>query len=170
MIKAYIITGPESSGSVFISKVLAYALGATKNIDDWDGYGHCKSVNPNIKVLHRSQPYCYKDQYCNLKQFREEFKNMDLYFVLTTRYHAFSNISKSNRFNRTNEDIMNNAKESRIILSEIIKSGEKYFIWNYETMLYLKEVYFDLLYKFIGSNSKYYPQNVSDGNIKYVKK
>jgi hypothetical protein len=95
---------------------------------------------------------------------------MDLYFVLTTRYYAFSNISKRNRFNRTNEDIANNSKESRLILSEIIKSSEKYFIWNYETMLYLKDVYFDLLYKFIESDSKYYPQNVVDGNIKYVKK
>ncbi len=43
--KVFIITGPESSGSVFISKVIANYVGATKNINDWDGYGYCNSID-----------------------------------------------------------------------------------------------------------------------------
>jgi len=39
MKKAYIITGPESSGSVYISKIIAYVLGETKDINEWSGYG-----------------------------------------------------------------------------------------------------------------------------------
>lgn len=92
--KIFIITGPESSGSVFISQVIANYVGATKNIDDWNGYGYCKSLKPNIKILHRSQPFQSENKYFTLKQFKEEFKGMELYFILTTRYHEFSNLSK----------------------------------------------------------------------------
>lgn len=166
--KFFIITGPESSGSVFISQVIANYIGATKNINDWDGYGYCKSLKPNIKILHRSQPYGNANQYFTLKQFKEEFKGMDLYFILTTRYHEFSNLSKIKRFERTEKDINNNMLQSKLILSEIIKSNEKYFIWNYETMLYLNEVYFDLLYDFVEGINKHYPK-LKDGNINYMK-
>ena len=165
--KVFIITGPESSGSVFISQVIANYVGATKNINDWDGYGYCKSLKPNIKILHRSQPFVRAEQYFTLKQFKEEFKGMGLYFILTTRYTKFSNLSKIKRFKRTKKDIDNNMLQSKLILSEIIKSNEKYFIWNYETMLYLNEVYFDLLYDFVGGINKHYPK-VKDGNIKYL--
>ena len=54
--KAFIITGPESSGSRFIAKIIAYVVGATKNIDDWKGHDQCNSCLPNIIVLHKSQP------------------------------------------------------------------------------------------------------------------
>jgi hypothetical protein len=166
--KIFIITGPESSGSVFISQVIANYVGATKNIDDWNGYGYCKSLKPNIKILHRSQPFQSENKYFTLKQFKEEFKGMELYFILTTRYHEFSNLSKKKRFNRSNKDIDNNMSQSKLILSEIIKSNEKYIIWNYETMLYLNEVYFDLLYDFVEGINKHYPK-VKDGNINYMK-
>ena len=39
---------------------------------------------------------------------------------------------------------------------------------NYETMLYLNEVYFDLLYDFIGGIKKHYPK-LKDGNKNYMK-
>lgn len=166
MKKCFIITGPESSGSVFISKVISYYVGATKNINDWSGKGYCKSINPNIKILHRSQPFLNANQYCTLKQFQEEIPDMKLYFILTTRYHPFSALSKKKRFGRTEEDIINNLAKSKSILNEIIKSKENYFIWNYETMLYLNETYFDLLYNFVEGTNKYYPK-IQDGNLAY---
>ena len=66
------------------------------------------------------------------------------------------------------KEIANNMLQSKLILSEIIKSNEKYFIWNYETMLYLNEVYFDLLYDFVEGINKHYPK-LKDGNINYMK-
>ena len=166
--KFFIITGPESSGSVFISQVIANYVGATKNINDWNGHGYCKSLKPNIKILHRSQPSGNANRFTTLKQIKEECKEMDLYFILTTRYHECSNLSKVNRFKRSEKDIINNMEKSKSILSEIIKSNEKYFIWNYETMLYLNEIYFDLLYNFVEGINKHYPK-IKDGNIKYLK-
>ena len=93
---------------------------------------------------------------------------MDLYFILTTRHTQFSNLSKIKRFGRTKKEIDNNMLQSKLILSEIIKSNEKYFIWNYETMLYLNEVYFDLLYDFVEGINKHYPK-LKDGNINHMK-
>jgi len=173
MRKVFIITGPESSGSSFVSKIIAYYLGAIKNIDDWTGRSYCKSLNPNVVILHRSQPTRTVNQYCSLKEFKEEIQQQfgpyaDIHFIITTRYHEFCNLSKIKRWQRTSEDIANNMLESKLILSEIIKSNEKYMIWNYETMLYLNEVYFDVLYDFVGGINKYYPK-VTDGNINYMK-
>ena len=54
------------------------------------------------------------------------------------------------------------------IISDIVKSGEKYFIWNYETMVYLSDVYFNLLYDFleIDSNNRKYPEVINGNKIK----
>ena len=101
MVKCYIITGPESSGSTFIAQVIAYYLGATKNINDWNGHQHLNSLKPDIQVHHISQPHGRKGiKYDTLKKMKERFKGMDLYFILTTRYIGFINLSKNKR--RTN--------------------------------------------------------------------
>lgn len=173
MVKLIIITGPESSGSAFISKVVANYLGATKNIDDWTGKGFCNSINKNIEILHRSQPSNKADEYFNLENFqklKKKYENCEIYFIITTRYHLISGLSKKKRFNRTNNEISDNLIESKKILGKIIKSKEKFFIWNYETMIYLKEHYFDLLFKFLKHNNEFfsYPK-VKDGNFKYIK-
>ena len=173
MKKAYIITGPESSGSVYISKIIAYVLGETKDMNEWGGYGFCKKNEPgnnDIIILHRSQPYLQHDKYCDLNEFKEMFKDYELFFILCTRYHMISNHSKKNRFQRTEEDLLDNYDISKKILGEITKT-EKFFIWNYETMLYLNESYFDLLYNFleIKTENRYYPTDIFDGNIKYIK-
>lgn len=165
---AYIITGPESSGSVFISRVIAHVIGATKNVNDWKGYGYCNSILPNVRVLHRSIPYCISEKYSTLSDLKKEFSGYKLYFIVTTRYHIISNLSKRERFGKNNEQIKNNLILSKQIVSEIIKSDEEYFIWNYETMLYLGRAYFDLLYKFLKVNTTFYPL-LKDGNLKYLK-
>jgi hypothetical protein len=152
-------------------------LGETKNINEWQGYGFCKKkkINENsesddIIILHRSQPYLQHNKYCDLNEFKELFKEYDLFFILCTRYHIISNDSKKNRFQRTPEQIVDNCNMSKKILTEITKT-EKFFIWNYETMLYLQESYFDLLYNFleIKKDNMYYPEDIFDGNIKYIK-
>jgi hypothetical protein len=179
MKKAYIITGPESSGSVYISKIIAYVLGETKDMNEWGGYGFCKkqkidenTINEtnDIIILHRSQPYLQHDKYCDLNEFKELFKDYELFFILCTRYHVISNHSKKHRFQRTEEELVDNYDISKKILTEITKK-ERFFIWNYETMLYLNESYFDLLYNFleINTENRYYPTDIFDGNSKYIK-
>ena len=165
--KAFIITGPESSGSVYIAKIIAFVLGATENISDWSGRGFCDSRIPDIEIIHRSQPWGTASQYSDVNDFKNIFNGYDLYFIVCTRYHMISNKSKESKFNRTGIDLKNNLVKSKSIFTEIIKN-EKSFIWNYETMLYLREIYFDLLYKFLESKKSYYPTDIIDGNVKYL--
>lgn len=162
----YIIIGPESSGSVFISKVIAYSLGITKTISDWNGHKVYPSKK-NPKIFHISLPSKMENIFKNLNDLKKMFPNRKLKFIICTRYSPIANISQKNRFNRSDKIIKNNNKISKQILTDIIKK-EQNFIWNYETMLYLENTYFDLLYDFLKSKIIYYPDNIIDGNIKYL--
>ena len=173
--KAYIITGPESSGSVFISKIIAYVLKQTKNINDWNGYGYCNNKGPismnDIIIYHISQPSAAAKEYkwfTDLHRLKKMFKNYNLHFILCTRYHNISNISKAKKYKKPCKKLKKDLDRSRNILSEIILK-EKYFIWNYETMLYLKNIYFQTLYKFLDTKSTFFPNNLIDGNKPYIK-
>jgi hypothetical protein len=96
------------------------------------------------------------------------YKNCDIYFIITTRYNYFSNISNSDRFNRTNQELNDNFNNSKRIICDIIKT-ENFFIWNYETMLFMPETYFKLLWNFLKIETDYFPLNIKDGNFKYLK-
>lgn len=164
-----IVTGTESSGSKFISKNIAYSLGITKTLESWSGGG--KITKGDITIFHKSQPATSADRYTELSQIYKKFPDHQYFFILTTRYYKISNSSKVNRFKRSNKQLIDNLANSRRILKEIIKSGEKYFIWNYETMLFLEREYFDCLYDFLHIDQplRQYPTNIKDGNEKYLK-
>jgi len=93
------------------------------------------------------------------------FNSYECKYIICTRDTSFSNLSKQRRFRRSDRDLEHNYNTCKSIISDIITSGEKYFIWNYETMVYLGGVYFDLLYDFleIDNSSRKYPE-VINGN------
>ena len=159
-----IITGAESTGSVFISKAISKSFG----FDDWDGYGFYEPNN-QFKFLHRSQPYL-NNNYSNYQELSSLFQNFECKYILCTRDITCSNLSKQRRFNRTDSDLKHNYNTCKKIISEIISSGEPYFIWSYETMIYFGKIYFDLLYDFleIQNSDRYYPE-VINKNIEYFK-
>lgn len=172
MKKAFIITGPESSGSTFISQVIAKSLKQIKSLNEWNGRQFCNNKLPNkdekddIIILHRSQPFG-NENYFTYNNFKRLFKGYEMNFIICTRYIEISNLSKKSRFNRTDNEINKSIIKSREIIKDICKN-EKYFIWNYETMNYLQELYFDMLYEFLNVKCNYYPNNIFDGNKKYV--
>jgi len=161
IIKAIIITGPESSGSAFIAKTIGKAVG----LKNWDGYG--EAIFSDLRILHQSQPYKTRFQYADYPEYKFYYPQYDRYFVLTTRDVSIVDRSKKNRFKASTYSLIHNRIRSKAILSNIIKQ-DKFFIWNYETMIYLGKPYFDLLYKFLGIESNYYPK-VKDGNRKYLR-
>lgn len=162
MKQGYIITGAESTGSVFISKCISKSMG----YDSWDGY-NLYEPSHEIKFLHRSQPWGESQQYSDYKQLSKMFIGYDCKYIICTRDITFSNLSKHKRFNRTNQEMERDHGVCKSIISNIITSGEKHFIWSYETMVYLGDVYFDLLYDFLEVKScdRNYP-DVINGNIK----
>jgi len=170
--RAYIVTGPASTGSVFISKVIAQACGLTHKAK-CGNLGYTLGLKPygcagkNTLLLHISQPYRSKYLYCDLKGFRSALEGYDLKFVLTTRDRTIIDESKVARFPWAQEANKHNYEKSKEILRDIIRN-EKYFIWSYETMIYLDSVYFDLLYEFLEISPPLYPDNIKDGNKKYI--
>ena len=168
--KAYIITGPESSGSVFISKVVSYVVGKDKVYGEWDGYGWNGELGDDIVCLHRSQPYISARKYCTLEDFKSTLPGYEIYFILTTRDNNIVSRSKISRFSRSANDLTHNRDMSRNILTSIIESGERSFIWNYETSIYLRDSYFRLLYEFLGATIDFIPQDLRDGNHKHIKR
>lgn len=166
MKRAYIITGAESTGSVFISKCISTSMG----FHDWDGY-HFYEPSSDIKFLHRSQPFLTSQQYSTYDELSKIFSSYECKYIICTRDISFSNLSKRKKYERTNHQLKHNHNTCKSIISDIVKSNEKYFIWNYETMVYLGDVYFDILYDFleIDNNSRKYPQVINGNKIKNVK-
>ena len=171
--KIIIITGREGTGSTFITRVLYNGI---TNKFNWSGSGLSSDNikekiiinNQEIILFDRTQPCNTVDYYTELSEFKNKYKNDDIYFIITTRYNIFSNITNSNRFNRTEQQNQDNSEKCKKIIRDIIKT-EKYFIWNYETMLFLKEIYFETLYKFLELDLNYIPNKIKDGNLKYIK-
>ena len=163
MKRGYIITGAESTGSVFISKCISKSMGFT----DWNGYRFFEP-SADIKFLHRSQPWGNARQYSDYGRFSEIFDGYECKYIVCTRDISFSNLSKQRRFGRKDGELKHNRNTCKSIISDIITSGEKYFIWNYETMVYLGRVYFDLLYDFlkIDNSSRKYPEVINGNKIK----
>ncbi len=166
--RAYIVTGPESSGSVFITRVISYVLGKDLFYKQSSGYGFNGNIGDDLVILHLSQPFCRPAQFCNLAKFHDMFGDYELYFILTTRDLNIINKSKKERFGGSALELEEHLDISREILGEIIRK-EKYFIWNYETQIYLGAVYFELLYNFLQVKSNFLPGDLYDANEKYLK-
>ncbi len=164
--RAYIITGPESSGSRFISRVIAYVLGKDQEYNQWTGGGMNGKIGDDLVILHYSQPSYRPAKFLTLDQFHELFNGYELYFIITTRDVTIVDKSKRKHFNCQKECAHIHRETSKAILSEILLN-EKCFIWNYETQIYLKEAYFQMLYDFLQIKSDFFPTDLVNGNKKY---
>ena len=94
---AWVICGPESSGSVFLAKTISFAVQHCKFFGQYSGYGYnSKKLCENL-VLHRSIPYKRPKQFQNalmkeIDKFKKEYEKVN--FILTTRDQSCSIQSK----------------------------------------------------------------------------
>ena len=167
--KAFIITGPESSGSVYISRIISWVVNKDKVYGDWNGYGMNGRVGDKIVCLHRSQPFGKDKRFFSLSEFESLLNGYDIYFIIATRDGSISNRSKKKRFKHTVEEMKAHRVRSKKIIKEILESKHRSFIWNYETFMYLQEVYLKELYEFLGTKKRFSPGDIRDANIKYLK-
>ncbi len=155
--KCIFITGPESSGSTLIAKLLSEVLGNPT----WSGRGFnccddgqcdaengyvkpCKPVNP--LVCHRSLPF--KHYWPPIEEWKDAY---DGKYVICTRDKNVSQISQLKRFDWKDEDILNN-EEQRVLelLDDLINDKKSLtFIWSYETYVLLGQTYLYLLADFL---------------------
>ena len=166
MNKCVFILGPESSGSKLIARICSHVLTIQK-YGDWKG-NKC-SDNGNCKVCHYSlpnglNPPVFPDVSGLIASNTERF---DIYFVLTTRDMTISELSRQRRFGKLPEQVAAESAAAREILANLLNSGQKCFIWSYETFVFLGDVYLQQLYAFLGVDSDFAPL-ITDGNQKYI--
>lgn len=166
--KAFVITGPESSGSRFIARVIAHVTGKDKRYLDWNGIKMNGKLGDDLIILHLSQPHNRPTKFSSLRDFKNLLKGYELKFIITTRDQNIVKKSKIKSYFETAKSAKEHQILSRKILTEIIKH-ESCFIWSYETQQYLREIYFQKLYEFLGVNTNFFPRDLFDANQKYLK-
>lgn len=168
MKKAIIITGYESSGSVFISKVISHALGKCKEFGDWHGYGQNGEHGDDLIILHRSTPSLRpKKWHEQPHEFHDLYPNYDISFVICTRDLNISQKSRLFRFGGNPSDYKNDSKKATEIFTKLLRE-EHCYIWSFESMVALGEIYFQLLYDWLDVEHDYLPA-VKDANKPYIK-
>lgn len=167
---AYIITGPECSGSSFIAQVVAHACGVDNVFQQWDGRGQVGNVGDKVIVLHRSQPYGPECTFINLREIEGVYEGYELRFILTTRDRSISAVSNLRRRNRSAELQAHHEQRALMIMREIMASNHRFYIWSYETFMFLRNSYLKLLYDFVDTDTPFYPpdDSIVDANKKYV--
>lgn len=165
---AIVITGPESSGSMFISRVVAYVMNLDKVYENWHGSGMLGNIGDDLVILHRSTPWGRPKVFFQLEEYEKLFKDYHIKYIVCSRDQNISFRSKAIRFDRNSKEIHDDLKNVKQTLDKILDK-EAVFIWNYETMILLGPSYFKMLYKFIDAKKIFIPSNIIDGNKKWIK-
>ncbi|MEM8777525.1 MAG: hypothetical protein AAGF26_01370 [Cyanobacteria bacterium P01_G01_bin.49] len=168
MRKCIFVIGPESSGSMLIAKICSHVLGIHE-YGTWDGVAW--SDKGEHKVCHRSLPYGSKPpKFPNIEHWiSQNEESYEVYFILTTRDITISELSRFYRFLKPLKQSQKESEKARDIMTMIINSKYKHFIWSYETFMFLKKEYLNCLYKFLDMESEFIP-NIVDSNSSKVAK
>lgn len=163
-----IVVGPESSGSVFVAKVVSHVLGHCQEFGDWNGYGFNDKIGADKLVLHRSVPYDRPKKFpTSAAELLEPFQGYDdVKIVLTSRDRTISMSSKIRRFGGGISQARLDLATARPLFAELLDRDDV-LVWNYETMVLFGQPYFNRLYRFLGVESDFRP-DVVDANNKYV--
>lgn len=155
--------GPEGTGSKLIARIISQALGI-KGFDEWSGNGWCDSGQH--KICHRSLPYKNPPRYPDIGRWILENKaEYEIVFVVTTRDITLSEMSRTKRFGKSSMQVHNESETAKFMIKNLINSGNQYYIWSYETFMFLGIDYLKLLYGFLGIESDFCP-SLMDGNRK----
>ena len=168
MKRLIIVTGFESSGSVFAARIVSFVLGKCSKFGDWNGYGWNGKYGEELVIIHRSMPYMRnpKRWINDLENEIALLKDYSREFIICTRDLNISRISRIKRFGGTHSDYKNDDKRAAEIFSRII-SEEKYFILNLETAIALGDAYYQGLFAWLNVETNFSPK-VIDVNKPYI--
>lgn len=166
--QAVAVIGPESSGSVFIARVISHVIGGCSRFGEWSGYGFSKDLGKDKLVLHRSVPWMRPKRFhARLSELDELFQAYDdLKYVLTARDPLISCLSKIERFGGDLEEARSDLQRGYPLFAELL-NDPRCFLWSYETMCLFGAAYFQQLYRFLGVESGFLPE-VNNANAKYI--
>jgi len=165
----YVIVGPESSGSMHISRVISFITGRCEKFGEYRGNMANSSELCENLVLHCSVPRKRPKQFQEfveslIEHYQVVFKNVNI--VLTTRDKSISTLSKIRRFGESKESARLDYEKAMPFFEKLVRDDDC-FIWNYETMILLGDEYFFRLYRHLGIESDFVPE-FYDGNAPYI--
>lgn len=165
-----IVTGFESSGSVFAARVISFVLGTCKNFGDWNGYGWNGSSGDDLIIIHRSMPYGRNPKRWleDLEQETSTLQPHSREFVICTRDLNISKQSRLSRFGGSLKGYEFDDKKASAILSGLMR-GEKCFVLSYETAIALGDAYYQTLFDWLDVDVKFSPP-IFDANKPYIGK
>ncbi len=161
------VIGQESSGSRLVAKACAAAHGIVP-FGDWNAIGWVHGER--VSVCHRSLPFGTPPHFPDIDRWRRKYgADGNLRFVLTTRDVNLSDISKIETFGKSSQTVHAERDKARGIYTEVIEGDEPHFIFSYETLMFLGELYWRELYRFLGiaRDRQVYPELV-DANAKRI--
>lgn len=167
---AIIVTGPECSGSTYIAQILAYCMDLDASFQGWDGRGQIGALGDPYIVLHRSQPN-KTHGFISLAQFESMFPGYELKFVLCTRDRTVSAMSNLARRGKTAEVQSEEEQRALNIMLDIMNSRHPFYVWSYETFMFLKSAYLKVLFtSFIRPVRaiEIDESTIIDGNMKFI--
>ena len=168
MYKCVFVTGKEGTGCSLLSRTLAHALGIC-DFESWNGASPHIACSSGDKVQHTSLPYGGGDgNWPDVTEWIDSNRDHEQYFVITTRDVHISEKSKMLKCGKDLPQVQRETEGAHRILTEILSSEHRTFIFSYETFMFLKEAYLQRLYRFLGIESDFMPP-LKDGNRKYLK-
>ncbi len=176
--KIIVVVGAESSGNKLIFEILKksdnYADDEKKMALWWD---KPESIECDVeRITFRSLPHGgigNGRKFVDPVAFADDAvrAGYDVRFVVTTRDRSIVERSKTGFHCIGNAGLAKNEMdETRKILGWLISThGERCFLWNYETFMFLRGHYLDSLYRWLGIEMRNLPELI-DGNVKYLAK
>ena len=171
--KYVFVIGPESSGSTLIARIIS----ANLNQHEFSEYNgtNFNADHFQHRVCHRSLPSRNPrvPDWVDIDEWLHEFKDYKIYFVLCTRDIHISELSRLSRsrlvpgLNLSAQQFRDDSLRAREIIIDVMGRKLDYFLWSYETFLYLGREYLRLLNRFLGVDADFMPK-VQDGNVKYL--
>lgn len=163
-----VITGFESSGSVFTARIASFALGKCKKFGDWHGYGWNGRIGDDLVIIHRSMPYGRNPKRWH-EDLKKEIEGINSYrksFVICTRDLSISKLSRIRRFGGSFQSYSDDDIVARSIFAKLM-SSERTFIFSFESAVCLGDSYYQKFYEWLGVNSDFSPP-LFDANEPYI--
>lgn len=166
--KLVVVTGFESSGSVFAAKVVSLVLGKCSRFGEWNGYGLNGVEGDEVVVLHQSMPSRRPKLWLDsLITNIQQFKEYDVSVVVCTRDLNISKQSRMARFGGSLESYTRDDERARLALVELM-SKYRSFVFGFESAVSLRDSYYQVFFEWLGVQSSFSPK-VFDANKPYVK-
>lgn len=167
--KCILVIGTERSGSTLMAKTCAKALDnsiKTGSVDSGDVV-----IGSNYKVIHKSLPEHLPPVFVDLNEIilLNESQGYQVYLVICIRDITLSEYSRIKHFLKSKEQVKNESNKAKEMILDIMDSHKtRYFLWSYETFVYLGPQYLQEVYQFLQIESSYSP-TIIDGNRATIK-